>query len=289
MANRTVTMPGVWAKNAIDVPGTPAKGTVYADTGITSGEIEAGWPFAEIVESSKVNELLRRITGMLASLETTGVLNWCAVTAYVAGGLATGSDGQVYKSLADNNLNHDPVSSPAYWASWPPAVAAVPVGAVGYFAGATPPSGWLEADGSQVSRSTYAALFAYIGTTFGAGNGSTTFTLPDLRGEFIRGWDHGRGVDAGRVRGSWQKGSLEVIDNGPTPAVISLRDNNSVNSDVVTRALAGLDNYTAGDYTGLYQEYTNPTGGVAVDPSTAEAATGMTRPRNVALLPCIKY
>jgi microcystin-dependent protein len=55
------------------------------------------------------------------------------------------------------------------------------------FAMSTAPSGWLVANGSAVSRTTYAALFAAIGTTYGAGDGSTTFTLPDLRGYFVRG------------------------------------------------------------------------------------------------------
>jgi microcystin-dependent protein len=49
------------------------------------------------------------------------------------------------------------------------------------------PTGWLAADGTAVSRSTYAALFSAIGTTYGAGDGSTTFALPDLRGYFVRG------------------------------------------------------------------------------------------------------
>lgn len=68
----------------------------------------------------------------------------------------------------------------------------------------TEPNGWLWCDGSAVSRATYSALFAAIGTTFGAGDGSTTFNLPDLRGEFVRGWDGTRGVDSGRVFGSAQ-------------------------------------------------------------------------------------
>ncbi|MCG6573833.1 hypothetical protein EGM97_03825 [Pseudomonas sp. AF32] len=69
-----------------------------------------------------------------------------------------------------------------------------------------PPNGWLKCNGSLVSRTQYAALFAAIGTRFGAGDGSTTFALPDLRGEFIRGWDDGRGIDAGRALGTAQVG-----------------------------------------------------------------------------------
>lgn len=69
-----------------------------------------------------------------------------------------------------------------------------------------PPNGWLKCNGSLVSRTQYAALFAAIGTRFGPGDGSTTFALPDLRGEFIRGWDDGRGIDAGRALGTAQVG-----------------------------------------------------------------------------------
>jgi microcystin-dependent protein len=65
--------------------------------------------------------------------------------------------------------------------------ALLPAGAVQAFAMNSAPAGWLAADGAAVSRSTYAALFAAISTTYGAGDGSTTFALPDLRGIFVRG------------------------------------------------------------------------------------------------------
>ena len=61
------------------------------------------------------------------------------------------------------------------------------VGAVVAFAGSTTPDGWLLCDGSAVSRTTYAALYAVIGTTYGSGDGSTTFNLPNLTDKFIQG------------------------------------------------------------------------------------------------------
>ena len=64
---------------------------------------------------------------------------------------------------------------------------AVPTGCVQAFAGSTTPQGWLLCDGSAVSRTDYAALYAVIGTTYGAGNGSTTFNLPNLTDRFIEG------------------------------------------------------------------------------------------------------
>lgn len=63
----------------------------------------------------------------------------------------------------------------------------MPAGAISYFATVNAPAGWLKSDGSAVSRTTYATLFAAIGTTFGAGNGSTTFNVPDLRDRMLVG------------------------------------------------------------------------------------------------------
>lgn len=86
----------------------------------------------------------------------------------------------------------------------------LPAGIIMAWAANTAPAGWYECDGSARSNTTDAALFAIIGTTYGNGNGTTgSFSLPNLQGEFIRGWDHGRGVDTGRVFGSWQSDSLK--------------------------------------------------------------------------------
>lgn len=71
-----------------------------------------------------------------------------------------------------------------------------PVGAMLDFAGSVVPTGWLACDGSAVSRTTYAALFAVIGTTWGSGDGSTTFNVPDLRGRTAVGSGTGSGLTA---------------------------------------------------------------------------------------------
>lgn len=87
-----------------------------------------------------------------------------------------------------------------------------PAGAVLPFAMSAAPTGWLKCNGAAVSRATYSTLFDAIGTTFGVGDGSTTFALPDLRGEFVRGYDDGRGIDAGRSFGSAQAAGLPNIN-----------------------------------------------------------------------------
>lgn len=64
-----------------------------------------------------------------------------------------------------------------------------PVGSISLFAGSTAPNGWLICDGSAVSRTTYADLFSVIGTTYGSGDGSTTFNIPDIQGKVPVGID----------------------------------------------------------------------------------------------------
>ena len=141
-----------------------------------------------------------------------------------------------------------------------------PAGAVLFFAMAEAPAGWLVCDGSLKSRATYAALFAAIGTLYGAGDGATTFKLPDLRGEFIRGADGGRGVDAGREVGSGQGESFKSHNHGIDGGAL-VRNVYPSNSEwTVTRSPGNLEMNGGG---------INASGGAE------------TRPRNVALLPCI--
>ena len=64
----------------------------------------------------------------------------------------------------------------------------LPAGMVMYFANSTAPQGWFVCDGSLKSRTNYIDLFNAVGTTYGAGDGSTTFNLPDFRGQFLRSW-----------------------------------------------------------------------------------------------------
>ena len=88
---------------------------------------------------------------------------------------------------------------------------AEPAGIVMSFAGATAPEGWLLCDGSAVSRSSYSALFAAIGTTYGAGDGSTTFNLPDLTGRVVIG------VSGTHALGSTGGEASHVLTTGEMP------------------------------------------------------------------------
>jgi microcystin-dependent protein len=84
----------------------------------------------------------------------------------------------------------------------------IPPGSVIWTAAADAPAGYLKANGAAVSRVAFNNLFIAIGTTYGAGDGSTTFNLPDLRGEFVRSLDDGRGVDLGRSLGTLQDANV---------------------------------------------------------------------------------
>jgi len=84
-----------------------------------------------------------------------------------------------------------------------------PVGIIALWGSDTAPAGWQICDGTLLDRTTYAALFAILGTTYGSTDG-TNFRVPDARGLFIRGKDRGRGVDAARVLGSVQQYATAV-------------------------------------------------------------------------------
>lgn len=141
-------------------------------------------------------------------------------------------------------------------------------GAILPFARATAPAGWLKANGAAVSRATYSALFAAIGTTFGVGDGSTTFNLPDLRGEFVRGLDDSRGVDTGRVLGSAQNSQ-------------NLSHAHACTFQSYPSGSAGAK----GGYGYTETELSKSSFGA----NTGNTGGAESRPRNIALLACIKY
>lgn len=89
-----------------------------------------------------------------------------------------------------------------------------PIGAIIMWGSTTIPTHYMECNGATLPRTH--ALFALYGTTWGIGDGVTTFNIPDFRGIFPRGWDHGRGVDAGRTLGSFQEDELESHTHGYT-------------------------------------------------------------------------
>lgn len=126
----------------------------------------------------------------------------------------------------------------------------LPPGMMMLYGAASPPTGWLACDGSAVSRTTYSALFAIIGTTFGAGDGSTTFNLPDLRGRTPIGSGTGSGLTA-RTLGATHGAETHVLSTAEMPA--HTHTYNSVNTGSGVAAGSGM--------TGTFSNTTGSTGG----------------------------
>ena len=161
------------------------------------------------------------------------------------------------------------------------------VGEVAYFARTTPPSGWLKANGAAVSRTTYAALFAAIGTTFGAGDGRTTFNLPDLRGEFIRGLDDGRNIDRGRRLGTAQGDAIRNI-TGKLDGSAMGSGNQVLEGKMIASGAIGTT-YQQRQWSGDQGGWGEQSVSFDFDASRVVPTASENRPRNVALLACIKY
>ena len=146
--------------------------------------------------------------------------------------------------------------------------AATPVGTVIFYAKNTAPTGFLKANGAAVSRSTYADLFTAIGTTFGVGDGSTTFNVPDMRGYFVRGWADDGSIDSGRSFGSTQD---------------------------ATSFTANTDEFGNGarGQASRFKNSDGDDGSATVGSSTPSSTVNITyrkvRPVNLALLACIKF
>jgi hypothetical protein len=212
---------------------TPTKLNTLVDSATISGIVTADISDAQIT-SAKIAD---------ANVTTAKIADANVTTAKIADGAITGA-----------KLNSS--------------VILVPAGAVMPFAMSSAPSGWLNANGAAVLRSGgsgYADLFAAIGTTYGAGDGSTTFNLPDLRGYFVRG--SGTNSD-GTAAGTFGTKQADDLKSHTHPVLY--------NGGVLLGASPAYANGNVIQYTGG-QTTTGATGG------------DETRPRNIAMLYCIKF
>ncbi len=209
----------------------------------------------------------------------------------------------------------------------------VPAGSIIQVIGTAAPSGFIKANGAALSRSTYADLWAYAQSSgalvsqsaydsgqwgaFGAGDGSTTFRIPDLRGIFLRGLDDGRAADPGRVIGAYQASQNlshghGINDPGHAHSVYDPAHSHGVNdpghshyferprsdnqsiiggaSSDYSRPLEGANTSAAG--TGIWLSASG-TGisiyGAGTGISIQSSGGGEARPQNVPALYCIKY
>ncbi len=159
-------------------------------------------------------------------------------------------------------------------------------GAVGtvswYAASSTPPADCLTCDGTPVSRTTYARLFQAIGTTYGTGDGSTTFNLPLLTGYFVRGFDTLGTVDPSRVFGSTQADAFAL--HGHAYMGFGYTGSGGLSSS----AGSGCLMITSNGYNTVYGPYTGTPTSTAGQLIGGSGGTE-TRPKNIALLPIVKF
>lgn len=218
--------------------------------------LDDGYP-AGILDSNLLNKTLRQSNFM-----ATGLAEFL-----VQQGINVPDDGDV-PALAANLL----LAINTLIASGASGVA---VGSVSMFPASAPPAGYLKANGALISRATYADLWVFaqasgnISATDGAwtagqwspGDGALTFRIPDLRGEFLRMWDDGAGIDAGRAIGSNQAQDLQPHTHG-------------------------IGNSALGEFASGTYGYVPSANALVQSTSTGVVET---RPRNIALLPCVKY
>lgn len=191
-------------------------------------------------------------------------------------------DGAVWQLLSYNS----PSVTDAATLQGQGAARLTPPGIKGEFFMPTVPDGWLACDGRAVLRVQYPDLFAAIGTTWGAGDNVSTFNLPEARGEFFRAWDNGRGVDAARAFASWQGGgNASHTHSGTTEAAGVHSHSLPVWSDNGSGAFLE-------DASGINIETPVNTGSAGSHQHefvTAADGIAESRPRNLAVLVCIKY
>jgi len=149
----------------------------------------------------------------------------------------------------------------------------LPIGSLIHWSTSTAPSNYLECDGAAISRTTYASLFAVISTTFGTGDGSTTFNLPDARGRFLRGWANAGSIDSGRTFGTTQQDAFQGHLHGRGETT-----------------LQNLIGGGSGAFVRLNFQGTSNTDGPVSDGANGTPRTAAeTRPDNLAVMVCIKY
>tara|TARA_B100002019_G_scaffold273756_1_gene270111 strand:+ start:276 stop:1154 length:879 start_codon:yes stop_codon:yes gene_type:complete len=167
----------------------------------------------------------------------------------------------------------------------------IPTGMIAPFPTSGVPTGWLECNGAAVSRTTYADLFALISDDYGNGDGSSTFNLPDLRGQFIRGFANGQSTDPDRASrtdrgdgttgdavGTKQDHAVEQHSHR-TPATSGYNGNTS-NTTYYSKGGSGYSSSLAHGgpiWTSSYSSNPN-----------IKVSSNETRPKNVSMLYCIK-
>lgn len=254
---------------AVSAPGSPALGQLWQDTSQTPDELKM-WDGTNWVRVDPDG-----IDQTFADARYLQITNAASTYLALAGGTMTGN-----LTLVGNPSTTNMAANKGYVDTQIAAITPTdmtPAGTVIWTARNTAPTGYVKANGAAISRTTYSALFSAIGTTFGAGNGSTTFNVPDLRGEFVRGWDDGRGIDTSRTFGSAQASANLAHTHGVT-------DPGHTHTFNGGNLKGCLNDSPPDDYANSGGTTNSAVTGITIDSSGGSEA----RPRNIALLACIK-
>jgi len=257
-------------------PSSPVLGQLWLDTSQTPDELKV-YDGAAFVRVDPLG-----ITDTAAAAKYLQITTAASTYLALAGGTLTGD-----LTLTGNPTTANMASTKGYVDTQIAAIPATsdqtPAGTVIYTARSTAPPGYLKANGAAIDRTTFDVLFAAIGTQFGVGNGSTTFNLPDLRGEFVRGWSDNKNVDAGRTLGSNQadataKNGLSLVAAPNHKHTMRNSATDNLAQGPVAKNINYITNTGSGTETGLNGGHNH----------TVQSTDTETRPRNVALLVCIK-
>ena len=251
------------------LPGAANITTVAGDTALFLSLGSGNWKCMQYQSASGYQPLDATITALAGLDATAGLVEQTGADTFTKRAIGTGAS-----EIPTNSM-----------------VQGVPTGAIEFFAMSTAPTGWLKADGAVISIASYSAL----ATTIYCGDGNnptaafgyktsdaggltrdtagTYLVLPDLRGEFIRGFDDARGVDSGRVFGSNQSSDSLHVDQ----FAVDITDSGNGTATIPTN--------------GTWSTYllTGELGSSGRRSLRMKMNNSETRPRNVAMLACIKY
>lgn len=233
------------------------------------------------------NGIFNALSQVCYFMQSGGIFGWSDELDYQANKSLVFYEDQLYFCIKDNGISSAPIKPDSNRDYWLPLLTYIQndyptVGNIVYRASTNIPGNMLICNGAAISRTEYATLFNDIGTTFGEGDGSTTFNIPDLRGVFIRGLDQGRGLDPDRQLGSYQEDAQQNI-TGEIGQFNNLAaflgtpegafDFHNFGPQIGIRTTSATDNWITIDF----------------DASRQVRTASEVRVKNVALVPCIYF
>jgi microcystin-dependent protein len=247
--------------------------------------------------NNQISNIFKPVGGVIPELmeETTWLLSGTDVYNHNTGNVGIGTKTPTAKLDVSGNVNTSSQFTINHVSIAPP------IGSITAYTLATSPPGWLICNGAQVSRVTYASLFAVIGVTFGPGDNSTTFNLPNYQGAFLRGTGttgsySGPSLNASQAHATQthtHSASSVVTDPGHAHSQTTVNDdyNSSGGSfpEGSNPSFARYDSAGSVTWTNINSSFTGVTVATTVGNSTTSVNANETRPYNFGVTWIIKY